>query len=567
MKRFVIIGIPVAIFGGLLIWRYGIKRATAAQLAATVKARGTAPANVVLAKAVSRDVDQKLLIVGDAESPYNIGISPKVTGVITMLNLREGDQVRAGQVVAQVDTEEISGQVAQDEATLAADQQRYTQAKITEVPTDVTVKTTIDQQHANVASNIAEYNQSRANYAALAAGADATVTDAKAKTASAESQVQSAQASVQSAQANLNLAQATYNRDYTLYKQAYIAAQDVDTARTTYEVQKQAVNVANKAFAAAKSALDSAKAEQADAQYTASITKLKGVADVQAAKALLTQAQATLRSAVSNKAQIPAYLANLNALKAQTVADQGLLSQAKARLLWTNLITPIDGIITARNTDPGATANPGVAVLQVQFLKWLYVEGAIPVEQSSNIHVGMTADIVFDALPKRKFTGKISRVNPSADPTNRQFMVYVQLENPDLVVRPGMYAKISLITSSVHADVVIPNEAIHKGTNAQGDTVTLVDKSDLAHIVPVKEGVSDASGVQILSGVEAGQRVVVQQYVVVMDGQKVSTAAKGKKGANGGASSGGSGAADTAGSATAGTSGAPAGGSRAGGGS
>jgi multidrug efflux pump subunit AcrA (membrane-fusion protein) len=125
MKRFVIIGIPVAIFGGLLIWRYGIKRATAAQLAATVKARGTAPANVVLAKAVSRDVDQKLLIVGDAESPYNIGISPKVTGVITMLNLREGDQVRAGQVVAQVDTEEISGQVAQDEATLAADQQRY----------------------------------------------------------------------------------------------------------------------------------------------------------------------------------------------------------------------------------------------------------------------------------------------------------------------------------------------------------------------------------------------------------------------------------------------------------
>jgi HlyD family secretion protein len=553
MKRVVVIGIPLLVIGGLVVWRYGIKRASAAQLGAGASQRKNAPANVVLAKAVSRDVDQKLQIVGDAQSPYNVNISPKATGIVEFLTLREGDPVTAGEVLARVDSDEINGQVVQAQAALAEAQQRYTQAKLTQLPTNIGVFTTIDQQRAAVASQEAEYNQSAVNYKALAASADDTVTDAKAKVAAAESQVHSEEAQVQSAQASLDDAQAKYNRTYSLYKQAFVAAQDVDDARTTYEVQKAAVNVAEKALSSAKSALHSAQAEEASAANTASITKLKGTADVQAAKALLTQAKATLKNAASNRAQIPAYEENLRALQSEIDAAKASLAQAQARLTNTTLLSPIDGIITSRTADPGAIANPGTAILQVQYLKWLYIVGAVPVEESSAIHVGMTADIVFDALPTKPFKGTISRINPSADPTNRQFLVYVRLENPDGAIRPGMYSKISLITSVVHADVVVPREAIHAGTSHQPDTVTVVDSTNTAHIVKVKEGVQDTTGVQILDGVEEGQKVVVQAYSPVKDGQKVSSGTGGKgKGKAGGAGASPSDSAASGGAATTG---------------
>jgi len=453
-----------------------------------------------------------------------------VTGVIVDLNLREGQQVKTGEVVATMDTEEIGGQIAQAQSTWAEAQQRYTQAKLQQVPTDVGVYAGIDQQRATVASTEAEYNQSKVNYDALKEGAQATVTDAKAKTAAAESAVQSAEASVRSAQANVDLAQSNYNRDYELYKQAFIAASDVDQARTTYQVNLASLNVADKALAASQSNLRSAKAEELNAVDQASITIKKGVADVLAAKALWTQGKATLKNAIAQRPQIPAYVENLNALKSEADADLGLLNQAKARMLWTKLTSPIDGVIVARNADPGAVANPGAAILQVQYLKWLYLQGAVPVEESADVHVGMPADIVFDAIPGRHFTGRVGRVNPSADPSNRQFMIYVELQNPDLVIRPGMYAKITLITSAVHADVAIPREALHSGQNGKPDTVTVVDDNDVAHIVPLKVGVSDAVGYQVLSGVNPGQRVVVQAYIAAKEGQKVAVQKPGKGG-------------------------------------
>lgn len=553
MLRILIIGIPILLLLGVMGWRYEVKSATAAQLAQTAKARGSAPANVVLSRAGPRDIQSKLLIVGDAASPFNVNISPKVTGVIVDLNLREGQTVKAGQVVAKMDTEEIQGEIAQAQATWAEAEQRYTQAKLQQVPTNVGVYSGIGQQKANVASTLAEYNQSQANYAALKEGALATVTDAKAKTAAAQSAVQSAEAQVNSAKANVDLAQATYNRDYELYKQAFIAAQDVDQARTTFEVNKASLNVANKALDAAQSNLRSAQAEERNAIDQASITIKKGVADVVAAKALWTQARETLRNAVAQRPQIPAYVENLNALKSEAVADLGLLTQAKARLLWTTLTSPIDGVIVARNADPGATANPGAAILQIQYLKWLYLEGSVPVEQSADVHVGQSADIVFDAVPGRHFTGRVTRVNPSADPMNRQFMIYVELQNPDYVIRPGMYAKITIITSSVHADVAIPREAIHAGLNGKPDTVTVVDDQNVAHVVPVKLGVSDSIGFQVLSGVSPGQNVVVQAYNPVKDGQKVAVPKSSSKGGKGSSGAGGSGAAAGSTGAGAGT--------------
>jgi HlyD family secretion protein len=528
LRRLLIIGIPVLILGIALVYRFGLKRASAAELGKTA-ARKNSATNAVIGRAKSRDVVQTVEILGAAQSPYDVKISPKATGVIEYLTVREGDKVTAGQVVARVDSDEINGQVIQAQSALAEAQHQLAQAKITLNPTAVGVFSQIRQQSAVLASNQAEYNQTAQNYAAQVAAAKSSVVDANAKVASANSQVESAAAQVQSAQANLDDAQAKYNRTYTLYKQAFVAAQDVDDASAAYKVQLQAKNVADKALDAAKSALHSAEAERDATVNQADITILKGKADVLAAKALVTQAQATLKTASSNRAQIPAYEQNLRALQAAVDAANANLIQAKSRLFFTSLTSPIDGIVTQRSADPGAVANPGTAILDVQYLKWLYVTGSVPVEDSSLVHVGMPVTIKFDALPNKSFAGTIDRLNPSADPTNRQFTIYAKLDNSEDLLRPGMYAKIDIITSKVHADVVVPREAVTQGTS--GPTVTVVKSDYTADIVPVKTGVEDAAGIQILSGVDPGAMVVVRTYTPIKQGQKIAKpAAKGSKG-------------------------------------
>ena len=542
MKRFVGIGIVVLALGGVIFWRYKTKVASVAQLGQSAAQRKNAPANVVLAKANGRQIKQVIQTVGSVQSPFDVKISPKTTGIIQYLTLREGDAVKTGQIVARVDSDEIKGQVVQAEAALAEAQQRFTQAKLTQGSTNTGVYAQILQQTASLASTEAEYNQSAANYNALAAAADSSVADAQAKVNAAEAAVQSAQAQLRSAHASLDNSQSKYNRTYALYKQGFVAAQDVDDARTAYEVQQAQVNVSEKALSSAQSALSSANSILSSTQNQASITKLKGKADVQAAKALVTQSKASLKNAAANKSQIPAYVENLRALQSQVDAAKAGLVQAQARLNNTVLRSPIDGTVTSRTADPGAIANPGTAILEVQYLKWLYVAAPLPVEQSSVVHVGMDADIQFDALPGRKFMGKISRLNPSADSTNRQFMIYVQLDNTDQSIRPGMFATVSIITGSVDADVVVPREAVKAGANGQPDTVTVVDSTSTAHIVPVQRGVEDATGIQILSGVEEGQRVVVQSYAAVREGQKVTSGTgkgKGKKGGQGASGGGG----------------------------
>lgn len=535
MKKWLTWGIPAVILIALVVWRFNNRAETNQQTMGQAGQRRGGTAAVELAPATARTITQTLESVANVESPYKVAISPKTSGRINFLEAREGDQVQKGQVLLGIDPVELQAAVGQAQANVAEARSRLAQAKITQGATSVGITSEIRQQQAGVTSAQAELNQVRKN-------SESSVQAALAQVGAGEAAVRNARASLDREQASLRNAQTRYNRVKSLYEQGFIAAQDVDDAKTAMDVQQGAVAVAQGQVQSAESQLNVQK-------QNLSIAQQKGKSDVAASQAKLAQSKASLDVARANRAQNPAYRENIAALQASVDAAMGQLQQAQSRLADTKVRSSISGTVTARNADPGALASPGTAVLEVQFLDWLYITASVPIESSALVRKGQTAEISLEAFPGRTFSGPITNVNPAADPTSRQFEIQIRVENPRHEIRPGMYGRVWIVTSQVQADVVVPREAVH--TDAQGrSSVTVVDSENVAHVRDVKVGVQDPKGIQILEGVKSGEKVVTLSYSPVRDGQKVSLgkpAGESRGGRGQGGQSGGGGSRQTGG--------------------
>jgi HlyD family secretion protein len=527
MKRWVYVLVPLLVLGVLIGWRLRAKQVEVAAQSRVREARRKSPPVVSVAPVEVRDIVHTFTAVGTIDAPLTVRIASKVTGRIDFLQAHEGDRVKRGQVLVRIDPSEIEAQVREQQAALAEAQSRLAQAQITQNPTEVSVTTQIRQQEASLASAQADYKQTRQNYAAQLAAAQAGVTDAQGRVNNAGAAVASADAAIRSAQANLENAQTKFNRIQDLYKQGFIAAQDVDDARTAVNVQQGALDVARGQRGAAVAARDSAAAQLQAAQQQADIVKTKGVADIEAARAKVAQAQAALEYARANRAQKPAYQQNLAALKAAVAAAQAALRNAEAQRANTVLTSPLDGFVTGRSMDPGAMPTPGQPILTVQAIRQVWVTIPVPEEVSRRITFGLPAAVTFDALPSRTFTGKVTQINPAADPMSRQFAVRVTLDNPQNLIKPGMFARVSMVSERVRDAVVVRREAIQQGPS--GPTVIVVTDASVVQRRPVSLGASDPNHIAVTHGLQPGERVVILSATPLKDGQVVRIGGSGKK--------------------------------------
>lgn len=520
MKRWLLVLVPLLVLGLLIGWRVTQKSAEVAAQDKMRAARMKTPPVVAVAAAKVRDIVPTFESVGSVQAPFNVSIASKTTGRIDYLQVREGDRVSRGEVLVRIDPSEIQAMVHQNQAAVAEAESRLAQAMATRNPNTVSVHSQISQQQATLVSARANYDQTSQNYNAQVAAAEAAVTDAAGRVSSAQAAIGNAQAGIQSAKANLDNAQAKYTRTNDLYKQGFVAAQDVDDARTAVEVQQGALSVAQGQLNAATAQRDSAVAQKASAQHQLDIVKTKGQADIKAAHATVVQAQAALKYAQANKAQIPAYQQNLKALRDAVTAAEAGVRNAQAQLANTILTSSIDGYVTARNMDPGTVANAGEQILAVQSVRQVWVTVPVPEEISRSIYNGQPATVRLDALPGRTFTGKVTQVNAAADPTSRQFQVRLTLDNPQNLLKPGMFARVTMVVHPVHDVTVVPREAVQDSSN--GSSVMVVDPTtSVVHRRPVTTGASDADGIAITQGIRPGERVVVLSAAPVRDGQVV----------------------------------------------
>ena len=182
----------------------------------------------------------------------------------------------------------------------------------------------------------------------------------------------------------------------------------------------------------------------------------------------------------------------------------------------TSLISPISGLVTARNYDVGdmVVASPIFVVQQINPVK-IYIN--VSESLYSYIKKGMSVDVELDALPEKKFEGKVSRITPLIDPQTRTFEVELTVANGKEEIKPGMYARATMSYGS-RKNVVVPDRAVVKMMGS-GDRFIYVLKADgTVSYQKVELGRRMNDKFEVLSGVADGDEVVVSGQSALKNG-------------------------------------------------
>lgn len=184
----------------------------------------------------------------------------------------------------------------------------------------------------------------------------------------------------------------------------------------------------------------------------------------------------------------------------------------------TVLVTPISGVVTARNYDPGdmTGALPIVTVAQVNPLKIII---NVPESEFAKVNKGMPAKITFDTYGDEIFEGKVSMVSPTVDVNSRTFGVEISLSNADGKILPGMFGRVKLELGTAQ-HVVVPDRAIVKQPGSANQYVYVYHNGKVSYN-KVELGQRLGSTYELLSGVESGDTVVVTGQTKLSDGSSV----------------------------------------------
>src|SRR5206468_757105 len=141
-------------------------------------------------------------------------------------------------------------------------------------------------------------------------------------------------------------------------------------------------------------------------------------------------------------------------------ASRALLAQAEKALADTTIRAPFDGFLTARPVAAGEYVALTSKIATIVKIGTLKLQLQTPEQRASQVRTGMTVNSRVAAWPDRVFTGKVTAVNPSVDPSSRVFIVEAKFDNPNAELRPGMFATAKVILPGGENGVFVPRAAV-----------------------------------------------------------------------------------------------------------
>ena len=182
--------------------------------------------------------------------------------------------------------------------------------------------------------------------------------------------------------------------------------------------------------------------------------------------------------------------------------------------------SPISGVVTARNFYSGDlfAAMPILHIMQIDKLK---VMANVSEQFYPNVKVGDEVTIEVDIFPGKQFAGKVSRINPALDASTRTVGVEITIPNADKVLRPGMYAR-ATFNMGQRESIMIDDVALQKQSGSSERFVYVIDENGVVDYRFVKDGRRVGNKVEILEGLNAGDKVATTSFVRLMDGRKVN---------------------------------------------
>jgi membrane fusion protein, multidrug efflux system len=351
---------------------------------------------------------------GTIQARTRVVLSSRAVGQILFLAVGEGDRVRRGQIVAEIDGREAAAQLRR---------------------------------------------------------AQAAVGEAQRALEEVERGIEAAEAAVRAAEAGRDLAFATRKRYDVLRERRSLSPQEFDEVETKYKAAVSETERSQQALAAteARRLQVSARIEQAEAEVDA----------------------------------------------------------AQVALGYSKLAAPIDGVITARHAEPGTMAMPGLPLLAIEDDGSYELDVAVEESRAARVTVGQKARVEIDAYPGAAMDARVREIVPSADPATRTYMV--KLEIPRWPgghgIHSGFFGR-AFFSPADRQALIIPESALTRRGQLEG---VYIVQNGAAMLRLVKTGKRYGGNIEILSGLEAGARIVTAPTSEITDGVKVNDDTRAKK--------------------------------------
>jgi RND family efflux transporter MFP subunit len=212
-------------------------------------------------------------------------------------------------------------------------------------------------------------------------------------------------------------------------------------------------------------------------------------------------------------------LAHRDLAQAAQVQAKAAVSEARTVLDFTRVIAPFDGIVTERKVDPGAMASPGLPILAVEDVSRYRLEASVNEHDLRYVRLGDRVPVSVDVLGDAQFMGRIAQIVPTADAASRTFVVKIELPAND-AFRSGLYGHAQLSRGQKPSLLVPQSAVVQRG---QLLAAYVLDQDQIANLRYVALGRRTGSQVEILAGMQNGERVVAQPGDLDLAGKRIET--------------------------------------------
>ena len=207
----------------------------------------------------------------------------------------------------------------------------------------------------------------------------------------------------------------------------------------------------------------------------------------------------------------------LELARAQVEQREAALKSAEIRLDYTVLSVTEPGFVGERYVDEGSLLSPNSPLISIIGIDSVIVQATIIEKDYGRIKVGQSAEVKVDAFPETTFIGRVARIAPVLEEASRVAKVELEVENKDRLLKPGMFAIISVVLQEKEAAQVIPTEAIIKSSGKEGIFIVEKDPASekkIARHYAVEIGISTGTETEIISPEIKGPVITLGQHLL-----------------------------------------------------
>jgi HlyD family secretion protein len=483
-------------------------------------------------------------IAGTVRAATEVQLAARLPARVLTVPVREGDRVRQGALLVQLDDRDARAALSAAEAGVRAAEAALSKARSGETIRGAEIDSGVTTAEAAVRAARARLGQARdaarvaeAEAAAEARRAQAALDAARANQAAANrgarpAQQRQAEAAVTQAESAWRAARRALDDAQFLYDRGALTRARLEEAQTAESSTRAQLDSARAALEQAREGATPEEREAAAAQVRQAEASVEAAhagerkarlarQDAAAAAAQIYQAEAGLRNARAGRAGKQVARDDIRAAAAVLSQAEGQQRQARQQVADTRLVSPVDGVVTLRAAEPGQMAQPGQPLVTVASGS-LSLEAAVTASTVRALHPGQPVTLISDAAPGRRCRAAMHDVPSVPGPDGRSYTVRAALEPDDgRALAPGVRARGTVEVARATEAVIVPPGAIHRP--AVG-AVVWVAREGKAERRPVGIGIETDEAVEILSGIRPGEAVIVSGSEGLQPGAAIDVA-------------------------------------------